>query len=120
MEIGTKIALVALGITILSNVISIVMYSSKQTTALEVLKISFEDFKKGMEKNFEDFKAEMKEKIRESRHHTDEHIKRLEEKQDKHNSVIERMAIVEQSVKSAHHRNDDVIIRLQNLERKIK
>ncbi len=33
-------------------------------------------------------------------------IKRLEIKQDKHNNLIERMAIVEQSVKSAHHRID--------------
>ncbi len=35
-------------------------------------------------------------------------IKRLEEKQDKHNSLIERMAIVEQSTKSAHHRIDSI------------
>ena len=33
-------------------------------------------------------------------------IKRLEIKQDKHNNLIERMAIVEQSVKSAHKRID--------------
>ena len=33
-------------------------------------------------------------------------IKRLEEKQDKHNNLIERMAVVEQSTKSAHHRID--------------
>lgn len=38
----------------------------------------------------------------------EEHIKRLEEKQDKHNSLIERMVIVEQSVKSAHHRIDEI------------
>ncbi len=38
----------------------------------------------------------------------EEQIKRLEIKQDKHNNLIERMAIVEQSVKSAHHRIDDL------------
>lgn len=32
----------------------------------------------------------------------------LEEKQDKHNNLIERMVVVEQSVKSAHHRIDDI------------
>ena len=32
----------------------------------------------------------------------------LEAKQDKHNSLIERMAIVEQSAKSAHHRLDEM------------
>ena len=35
-------------------------------------------------------------------------IKRLEIKQDKHNNLIERMVTVEQSVKSAHHRIDDL------------
>lgn len=36
-------------------------------------------------------------------------IKRLEDKQDKHNGLIERMAVVEQSAKSAHHRIDKEI-----------
>ncbi len=35
-------------------------------------------------------------------------IKRLEIKQDKHNNLIERMAIVEQSLKSAHKRIDKI------------
>lgn len=32
----------------------------------------------------------------------------LEQKMDKHNNLQERMAVVEQSVKSAHHRIDDI------------
>lgn len=32
----------------------------------------------------------------------------LEQKMDKHNSLQERMAVVEQSTKSAHHRLDDI------------
>lgn len=32
----------------------------------------------------------------------------LEKKQDKHNNLIERMVVVEQSVKSAHHRIDGI------------
>lgn len=35
-------------------------------------------------------------------------ISRLETKQDKHNCLIERMAIVESSTKSAHHRLDEL------------
>ncbi len=35
-------------------------------------------------------------------------ILRLERKQDKHNNLIERMAVVEQSTKSAHHRIDEM------------
>lgn len=38
----------------------------------------------------------------------EEQIKRLEKKQDKHNSLIERMAVVEQSTKSAHYRIDEL------------
>lgn len=33
-------------------------------------------------------------------------LDQLEEKQDKHNGLIERMVVVEQSVKAAHHRMD--------------
>ncbi len=36
----------------------------------------------------------------------EDQIKRLELKQDKHNNLIERMAVVEQSCKSAHRRID--------------
>lgn len=35
-------------------------------------------------------------------------IKRLEDKQDKHNNLIERMAKVEASASSAHHRIDEL------------
>ena len=38
----------------------------------------------------------------------EEHIMRLEAKQDKHNCLIERMVVVEQSVKSAHKRIDEM------------
>lgn len=31
----------------------------------------------------------------------------LEEKQNKHNGLVERMIVVEQSLKSAHHRIDE-------------
>jgi hypothetical protein len=36
-------------------------------------------------------------------------IDQLEKKVDKHNTLIERMVIVEQSTKSAHHRLDDLV-----------
>ena len=36
--------------------------------------------------------------------HIKEEINRLEHKQDKHNGLIERMVVVEESTKSAHHR----------------
>ena len=35
-------------------------------------------------------------------------IEQLEKKVEKHNNLVERMAVVEQDVKSAHHRIDEV------------
>lgn len=43
-------------------------------------------------------------------------IKRLEIKQDKHNGLIERMVVVEQSSRSAHHRLDTLETRIENID----
>ena len=45
----------------------------------------------------------------------EEKLTNLENKQDKHNSLIERMAIVEQSCKSAHHRINENTARIDTL-----
>lgn len=42
---------------------------------------------------------------------TNYRIAQLEEKVKKHNNLVERMAVVEQSAKSAHHRLDELIER---------
>ncbi|MGN0149597.1 MAG: hypothetical protein ACI4C7_05025 [Clostridia bacterium] len=36
-------------------------------------------------------------------------LEQLEQKVNKHNNLVERMAVVEQSTKSAHHRLDEII-----------
>jgi len=46
--------------------------------------------------------------------HINYRLDKLEAKQDKHNNLIERMAIVEQSTKSAHHRIDDMKNEIKN------
>ncbi len=43
-------------------------------------------------------------------------IGQLEEKVDKHNHLVERMVIVEQSTKSAHHRIDEIREEIDNHE----
>lgn len=43
-------------------------------------------------------------------------IQKLEEKVDKHNGLVERMVVVEQSTKSAHHRLDDMEERMERAE----
>lgn len=45
-------------------------------------------------------------KNKEFKEHLIYRLNELEKKQDKHNNLIERMTIVEQSAKSAHHRID--------------
>ena len=41
-------------------------------------------------------------------------IEQLEKKVNKHNNLVERMIVVEQSTKSAHHRNDEIIEEVHN------
>lgn len=45
---------------------------------------------------------------KEFKEHITYRLDELEKKQDKHNNLIERMTVVEQSVKSAHHRIDGI------------
>lgn len=128
MQIGTWIALIGLALTVIANIITIVIFLTRQSDNLRFLEKTFEESKKSVVESvseykesitaeFEKFKADLNEKIKSNQEHTKEHIKRLEEKQDKHNNLIERMAIVEQSTKSSHHRQDDLTARVETLER---
>ena len=48
--------------------------------------------------------ADMQEQIKDLK----QDISTLSNRVDKHNNLVERMAVVEQSTKSAHHRIDDI------------
>lgn len=50
--------------------------------------------------------------------YTDKEITDLKEEVKKHNNLIERMVVVEQSTKSAHHRIDDIVGQLKITERR--
>lgn len=95
--IGTLISTLALLITVIINIVAITKFATTQKVSLDAMKESFKEFKESINKQIE-----------RNQTHTETHIKRLEEKQDKHNNLIERMAIVEQSTKSAHHRIDEM------------
>lgn len=95
--IGTIISIIALLITVIVNIVAITKFVTTQKVSLDAMKESFKEFKESIYSQ-----------IDRNQKHTEEHIKRLEEKQDKHNNLIERMAIVEQSTKSAHHRIDEM------------
>lgn len=80
MNIGAEL-LVSIGV----NVIAVAYFAGVHTESQKSLENSLEELKEHFKERFES----------------------LEKKQDKHNNLIERMAVVEQSVKSAHHRIDD-------------
>lgn len=128
MNMGTWIALIGLFLTVIAYIVTIVIFLTRQSDNLKYIEKAFAESKKSVLESvkeyketitveFEKFKSDLNQKIRDNQEHTKEHIKRLEEKQDKHNNVIERMAIVEQSTKSAHHRADDFKVRIEELER---
>lgn len=56
--------------------------------------------------------------IDEKMKHTDEKIEALASRVEKHNNLIERMVVVEQSTKAAHHRLDDIAQQLKITERR--
>lgn len=65
--------------------------ANNKTTA--IMQVEMDHVKIDMEAMKEEMKADIKE---------------LDEKVHKHNNLVERMAIVEQSTKSAHHRIDEI------------
>lgn len=65
--------------------------SNNKTTA--IMQVEMDHVKSDMASMKEEMKADIKE---------------LDEKVHKHNNLVERMAIVEQSAKSAHHRIDEM------------
>ena len=95
VEMESIIALLTFIITIIVNAILVSFFLGTFNATLESLK-----------------KEEYKEESKEG-------LKRLEGKQDRHNNLIERVAIVEQSSKSAHHRQDEISERLTDIERRL-
>lgn len=65
--------------------------SNNKTTA--VMQVEMDHVKSDMASMKEEMKADIKE---------------LDEKVHKHNNLVERMALVEQSTRSAHHRIDEM------------
>ena len=49
---------------------------------------------------------------------TNDRIVELSARVEKHNNLVERMVVVEQSTKSAHHRIDDVVTQLNITEKR--
>lgn len=84
-----KIALPSM-LTLVGTIITVLLTSNKQTTVLQ--------------KEVE----HLKEDVCKLEKNVKEDIGRLEKKQDRYNNLQERMAYAESSLKSAHHRIDDM------------
>lgn len=82
--------IVIAGLALIGTIAGSYIANSKTTA---IMQVEMTHIKKDMS----DMKQEMKADIKE-----------LDEKVHKHNNLVERMAVVEQSTKSAHHRIDDI------------
>ncbi len=99
-------------ISILALIISIIVNACLVSFLLGKMTANQES----IEKMLNEYKETTKENIKEYKSTTESHFNRLELKQDKHNNLIERMAVVERDTKSAHHREDEIVKRLDKLE----
>lgn len=90
------------------QILSIAFFAGVYVATQKSFKENLLRIEKGFEKQFEDLKKSFDEKIADLKANFHEKFEAVEKKQDKHNNLIERMAIVEQSTKSAHHRIDTI------------
>lgn len=95
-----------LALSIVINIVAIAYFMGKNQTTQDFLKTSIQALEKNIAGKIENLKENIDEKIQDIKEHTRGDFDRLEKKQDKHNNLIERMAKVEESSKSAHHRID--------------
>lgn len=95
-------------INIAINIVTIAFMAGIYIQTIKTLKENQEKSEADNKDRLLELKGYFLEKIEEIKTHFAEHLNRVEEKQDKHNNLIERMVIVEQSTKSAHHRLDEM------------
>jgi len=94
-------ALAAAGGGVIVAIINVV-FGRKNTKAeeLKTMCAALEINQDGLKQHIEEMRAEQ----REFRAVTLLRLEQLDKKQDKHNGFMERLAVAEQSTKSAHHR----------------
>ncbi len=91
--------------TIFLNLIMLAFFAGIYVCTIKFYGQHIEDLKKYFSEKIDNIKLDFK-----------ENLQRVEFKQDKHNNLIERMAIVEASTKSAHYREDEMNQRLTRIE----
>ena len=98
---------IELWISIGINVLTLAFFAGVFAATQKQLKENMKSLKDEFTKKFDEMKLDFSERIKDLKDNFHEKIDRLESKQDKHNNLIERMALVEASTKSAHKRIDD-------------
>lgn len=115
-QIMAVIAGIALLVTVVVNIVAIAFFAGKLTATQAFLSSAINNIKENFNEKIKELRDDVEQKIDSNNQHTTKNIERLEKKQDKYNNVLERTAICEQSVSSAHHRLDEVRDRLTKFE----
>jgi len=106
-------------VNITINIITIAFFAGIWWQSQKNLKEENNSLKKFVTDKFIETRKDVSDKLNDWKEYFKERFKSVETKQDKHNCLIERMVVVEQSVKSSHHRADDLTERVTDLERKV-
>lgn len=110
---------VGLAITVGVNIVAVAYFAGTISASQKFMEKSIAELKESFKEKTKEIKDGFNEKVKEIKDdfksqttelndHTEKHIKRLEEKQDKYNNIQERTALNESSLKSAHHRLDEI------------
>ena len=113
MNIGAELL-----ISITVNVVAIAYFAGVHSEAQKNLEKSVDVIQKNFEDKLEELKKNFQEKIEDLKSNFQDRFNKVEEKQDKHNNLVERMALVEASSKSAHKREDELSEKVTELEEK--
>ena len=98
---------IELWVSIGINLLALAFFAGVFVSTQKQLKENISLLKEEFAKKIDEIKNDFSEKIKDLKNNFHEKIDTLERKQDKHNNLIERMALVEASTKSAHKRIDD-------------
>ena len=95
-----------LWISIAVNIITLAFFAGVFFQTQRQLQEAIKEIKSSFETKIKELKEDFLTKLTDLKQNFHEKFERVERKQDKHNNLIERVTLVEASVKSAHKRID--------------
>ena len=109
---------IELWVSIGINLLALAFFAGIFYATQKQQKEGMQNFNEQVTKKFDEIKTDFSERLRDLKTNFHDKIDALERKQDKHNNLIERMALVEASTKSAHKRGDELSDKIEELEGK--